>query len=280
MRIRADLHVHTRASDGDLEPAEVVSRAGSIGLEMLSVTDHDTLAGVQEAIDASRGTRVEVVPGVEISARFEPGSLHMLGYFPSFPTGFEQVLKPLQQARDARCPRILEKLRYLGIEVTPAEVIAVAGSAQVGRPHIARVLIDKGAVRDFDEAFSRYLAKGRPAYVEKEKMGPREAIRAILEHGGLPVLAHPFTLGLGGRELRTFLRELASDGIAGIEIPYPEHTPAHRRLFYRAARELNLLVTGGTDYHGPGRGGPDIGGCGLDARAVLKFRERLHRGPR
>ncbi|MFY9398370.1 MAG: PHP domain-containing protein [Desulfomonilia bacterium] len=278
MRIRADLHVHTRASDGDLMPAEVVSRACSAGLHAISITDHDTLAGLREAIDASRGTQVQVVPGVEISARFEPGSLHMLGYFPSFPEGFEQVLKPFQQAREARCPRILEKLKDLGIEITPAEVTAVAGGAQIGRPHIARVLIEKGVVGNFDEAFSRYLAKGRPAYVEKEKMDPGEAIGAILEHGGLPVLAHPFTLGLGGGELRDFLRELAGDGLAGIEIPYPDHTPVHRRLFSRTAKELDLLVTGGTDYHGPGRDGPDIGACGLETRELERFLERLHRG--
>src|SRR5690606_1357125 len=143
----------------------------------------------------------------------------------------EQALKPLQEARKLRFPRMVEKLNKLGIDISLEEVLKIAGDAQVGRPHIAKVLIDKGSVRDFDEAFSRYLAKGRPAYVEKEKMSPREAIQTILAHKGVPVLAHPFTLELEKPELRRFIRELADYGLMGIEVSYPEHTRSQKRLF-------------------------------------------------
>lgn len=279
MHIRADLHVHTRASDGDFDPEQVVSQARNSGLEAVAVTDHDTTAGTQEALASAQKHGIEVIAGVEISAIFEPGTLHILGYFPSYPHGFEQALKPLQEARKLRFPRMIEKLNMLGIGISLDDVLKIAGNAQIGRPHIAKALIGKGSVRDFEEAFSRYLAKGRPAYVEKEKMSPEEAIRVILAHGGIPVLAHPFTLELEESKFRRFIRELADYGLIGIEISYPEHTRSQKRLFTRIAQEHGLLVTGGTDYHGPGSGGPTIGACGLGAKALEVFRERLYQRP-
>ncbi|MCK9263500.1 MAG: PHP domain-containing protein [Deltaproteobacteria bacterium] len=279
MHIRADLHVHTRASDGDLDPEQVVSQARYSGIDAVAVTDHDTVAGTQEALDSAKKHGIEVIAGVEISAVFEPGTLHILGYFPSYPQGFEQALKPLQEARKLRFPRMVEKLNRLGIDISLEDVLRIAGNAQVGRPHIAKALINKGSVRDFDEAFSRYLAKGRPAYVEKEKMSPREAVRTILAHNGIPVLAHPFTLDLEKPEFRRFIRELADYGLMGIEISYPEHTRSQKRFFTQIAQEHGLLVTGGTDYHGPGQGGLTIGSCGLDAEALRVFRERLYQRP-
>ena len=276
MHIRADLHVHTRASDGDLDPEQAVSQARFSGLDTVAVTDHDTVAGTQEALDSAKKHGIEVIAGVEISAVFEPGTLHILGYFPSYPQGFEQALKPLQEARKLRFPRMVEKLNRLGIDISLEDVLKIAGNAQVGRPHIAKALINKGSVRDFDEAFSRYLAKGRPAYVEKEKMSPREAVRTILAHNGIPVLAHPFTLDLEKPEFRRFIRELADYGLMGIEISYPEHTRSQKRLFAQIAREHGLLITGGTDYHGPGQGGLTIGAYGLDKEALSVFRERLY----
>lgn len=276
MHIKADLHVHTRASDGDLDPGEVVSQARYSGLDAVAVTDHDTVAGTAETLEAARRCGMEAIAGVEISAVFEPGTLHILGYFPSYPEGFEQALKPLQEARIIRCPRIIGKLKELGMDVSLDDVKRIAGSAQIGRPHIAKALIRKGLVRDFDEAFSRYLAKGKPAYVDKEKMSCSEAIRAILAHRGLPVLAHPFTLELPKAELRKFVRDLTDHGLAGIEVSYPEHTRAQKRFFTEMAREYDLLVTGGTDYHGQGHGGMMIGSHGLDMQGLQKFRERLY----
>ena len=276
MHIKADLHVHTRASDGDLDPAEIVSQAHYSGLDAVAVTDHDTVTGTVEALEAARGLGIEVIAGVEISAVFEPGTLHILGYFPSYPEGFEQVLRPLQEARDLRYPRIVGKLRQMGIDVSLDDIQEIAGSAQIGRPHIAKALIRKGFVRDFEDAFSRYLAKGRPAYVDKEKMSFSEAIRAILDHGGVPVLAHPFTLELPKAELLSFIRELVDCGLQGIEISYPEHTRAQKRLFAEIAREHGLLVTGGTDYHGQGHGGLMIGAYGLDKQGLELLRERLY----
>jgi predicted metal-dependent phosphoesterase TrpH len=279
LHIRADLHVHTRASDGDLDPEQVVSQARYSGIDAVAVTDHDTVAGTQEALASAQKHGIEVIAGVEISAIFEPGTLHILGYFPSYPHGFEQALKPLQEARKLRFPRMIEKLNRLGIGVSLEDVLKIAGTAQIGRPHIAKALIGKGFVRDFEEAFSRYLAKGRPAYVEKEKMTPGEAIRTILAYKGIPVLAHPFTLELEKSELRRFIRELAGLELMGIEICYPEHTRSQKRLFTQIAQEHGLLVTGGTDFHGPGPGGLTIGACGLDAEGLRVFRERLYQRP-
>jgi 3',5'-nucleoside bisphosphate phosphatase len=276
LHVHADLHIHTQASDGDLSPDQIVSLAKYSGLDTIAVTDHDTLSGAREAIEPAKRKNILSIPGVEISIAHDPGTLHILGYFPSFPQDFEKVLKRLQDARTVRLPRIIEKLNSLGVDISVSDVTDIAQDGQIGRPHIAKALVRKGYVQEFDEAFTRYLAKGKPAYVEKDKMNSREAIEAILGYGGLPVLAHPFTLCLAAPEAKGFIGDLAGQGLKGIEIFYPDHTKAQKKLYAGIARELGLVVTGGTDYHGAGKKGTSLGKYGLDEPGLSEFLKRLY----
>lgn len=268
MQICADLHVHTKSSDGDLNPQEVVFKALSLNMDAIAITDHDTLAGVPEAISIGNKRGISIIAGLEISAVYNPGTMHILGYFRIYPEGLEKDLEQVQDARRTRFPRIIKKLNTLGLNITMNDVTVLAGNGQIGRPHIAKALINKGFVRDFEEAFSKYLAKGKPAYVEKEKMSSEDAIALILKYKGLPVLAHPFTLELQSHDLKILMERLKNLGLMGIEIFYPDHTKAQKKLYISIARDLDLFVTGGTDYHGPGRGKTEIGDFGIDKEGL------------
>jgi predicted metal-dependent phosphoesterase TrpH len=201
--------------------------------------------------------------------------LHILGYFLTNPHGLEDALKQVQTARRERIPKVIKKLNDLGCMLTEADVLKEAKDGQIGRPHIAKALLRKGYVRSFDEAFDEYLGKGRRAYVPKEKMTWKKAVSLIVHFGGLPVLAHPYTLGLGSQGLEAFIKDLIGAGLAGIEVLYPEHTPEQTALYAGLASKLGLLVTGGTDFHGPGRNSFSLGDYGLEEELLLKFINRL-----
>lgn len=262
-----------------MSPEEVVLAARYSGLDVVAITDHDTISGVKETLNAASGTGVHVIPGVEISIAYDPGTLHVLGYFPSYPHAFEAILEPLQKARTERLPRIIEKLNGLGIDISIPDVVDIAREGQIGRPHIAKVLVNKGHVATFDEAFTRFLAKGKPAYVEKHRMSSLEAIESIIAHGGLPVLAHPFTLQLSEDKLDEFIESLVDQGLKGIEIFYPDHTKAQKKLYCDLARKFRLVATGGTDFHGTNQRGMTLGKFGLDAERLEPFLKRLLRHP-
>lgn len=271
---KTDLHVHTKASDGDLRPEEIVRLAGSRGLSAVAITDHDTAKGVPEGLKYASELGVDVIPGIEISAVYDPGTLHMLGYFKEFPSNLENDLENIQKGRLDRFPKIIERLNGLGFDITIEDVGFIAGNAQIGRPHIAKALISKGYAKDFDDAFDRFLGKGKPAYVEKEKLSWEEAIALIRRHGGISVLAHPFTLELKNAELKAFVVKMKDAGLGGIEIYYPEHS--HEQIkFYRAiAEEARLVVTGGTDFHTHERGAT-LGDCGIGEEMLKVFLQRL-----
>jgi hypothetical protein len=273
--IIADLHIHSTASDGELEPDRLVSLAVSKGLAAVSVTDHDTFAGIASAAESGNRHAIRVIPGVEISAEYEPGMLHILGYFPTYPAGMEYALAEVQKARRDRFPRIVKKLNELGIGLTEEDVVHVAGDAQIGRPHIAKALLKNGYVGSFDEAFDKYLSKGKKAYVPKEKMSWKDAVGLIRHHGGLPVLAHPLTLNLSEADLRAFIGEMKLMGLAGIEAHYPDHALAHTVLYMRIALDSGLIVTGGTDFHGPSRNAVNIGDKGIDSSLLKIFLDEL-----
>jgi predicted metal-dependent phosphoesterase TrpH len=243
----------------------------------VAITDHDTLAGVPEAISLGNKSGIHIIAGIEISAVYNPGTMHILGYFRIYPEGLEKDLEQVQEARRTRCPRIIKKLNALGLNITMDDVADIAGKGQIGRPHIAKALINKGYVRDFEEAFSKYLAKGKPAYVEKEKMLSEDAITLILKYEGLPVLAHPFTLELESHDLKIIMERLKNLGLMGVEVFYPDHTKAQKKLYTSIARDLDLFVTGGTDYHGPGRGKTRIGDFGVDKEGLhIMLKHFLH----
>lgn len=273
--IVADLHTHSTASDGELDPAELVHRASSRGLKAISLTDHDTFKGIPRAQEEGARLGIRVIPGIEIGAGFEPGMLHILGFFSVYPVEMENALDRMQQARMVRVPRIIKKLNELGIMLTREDVMETAGESQIGRPHIARALLKKGFVRTFDEAFDTYLRKGKKAYVPKEKISRQEALDLIRHHGGIPVLAHPCTLNLSNEGLADLIREMRRSGLAGMEVYYPDHSPEQTAAYERLAVRSGLLSTGGTDFHGPLRNAIPVGDFGIDEERMEIFLKRL-----
>jgi predicted metal-dependent phosphoesterase TrpH len=253
-----DLHVHSTASDGSYPPAEVVRQAKAGGLMAFALTDHDTVDGLAEAVAAGEGLGVEVIPGVEISAQCPGGTMHIVGLFIEYHDGLlDERLAVLKQARIERNPQIIAKLNAMNIPITMARVEEISGGGQVGRPHIARALMEAGYVKSIQEAFDTYLRMGGKAYVSKFRFPPGQALAMIREAKGIPVLAHPFTLNLGSAfALRNRIVELKDLGLAGLEVYYSEHTPEQEALYLKLAQELGLLISGGSDYHGQNK--PEI----------------------
>ncbi|WP_342566413.1 PHP domain-containing protein [Paenibacillus sp. FSL R7-0345] len=274
---RADLHTHTQASDGMQPPAENVRIAFDKGLSAVAITDHDTVSGVAEALEAGRKYGITVVPGVEISTRAEGKEIHVLGYYIDIEQ--ELFLSRLAAQRDTRAARneaILAKLRELGIGITLEQVIANLGrelkpDESIGRPHIADELVRLGAAADMRDAFDKYLADGAAAYVSPPRITPEEACEWIIEAGGTPVLAHP---GIYGDD--ALVREIiARSGLRGIEAYHSDHNPADAGRYLAMAEEYGLLVTGGSDFHGARQGvifHGDLGSVNVPAAVVEQLR--------
>ena len=245
---KIDLHLHTTASDGRFTPAELVAKMAGLGLEVIAITDHDTVAGVAPALAAAKAfPKLTLIGGVEINTDVEQGEAHMLGYFvDDADATLVSNLDNLRDSRVTRAKRMLEKLGSLGVTVSWMRVQELAGSATIGRPHIAQALLEKGYITSFREAFDKYIGRDAPAYVEREKMTQEAAVELILNAGGLPVLAHPYTVG----EVEPMVRRLKNAGLVGLEAYYKDYSPAKVRELVAMARKYSLLVTGGSDYHG------------------------------
>jgi 3',5'-nucleoside bisphosphate phosphatase len=253
---RLDLHLHTTFSDGSRTPSDVLTLASKAKVSALAITDHDTVSGLPEALEAGRSLGIEVIPGIELSSRWGATELHILGYFLDWnDPELRGHLTRFQEARHVRNPRIIEKLNALGLALTYEEVKTLAGNDSVGRPHIARVMIDKGYVTSAKEAFDRYLADGAAAHVPRELPEPAEAIAVIRAAHGVPVLAHPSWLDRS-EGIYKICEQLKALGLAGIEVHYSTHRPEQTATYLDVARRLNLLVTGGSDFHGVTK--PDI----------------------
>jgi 3',5'-nucleoside bisphosphate phosphatase len=266
-----DLHVHTNMSDGSLSPAEVVRFSAQKGLQAIAITDHDTVAGIAEARAEGLKAGVEVISGVEMSVEWNPGIVHILGFFVR--TDDRHLLESLAylaQGRRDRIPKIVSKLSDCGVHISVEEVARESGDGVPGRPHVANVMVRKGIVSGIQDAFDLYLGKGAPAYVKKTKTSPAEAMRVIKGAGGLPVLAHPYSIDEqdAGR-VREIVRGLVSQGLEGIEAYYPKHTPEQTRTFLDLALEFDLAITGGTDFHGAGK--PEIELGVFPAREPLPY---------
>jgi predicted metal-dependent phosphoesterase TrpH len=244
-----------------MSPSEIVRYAKAKGLQAIAITDHDTIEGLEEGLSEGKRIGFEVIPGIEISAVHSPGSMHLLGFFLDiYHPLLNERLGYLQKARAERNPKIAEKLSRLGIDLTYEEVLKVSGGGQVGRPHFAQVLLGKGYVRSFQEAFDRFLKKGAPAYVDKFRFTAKEALHFINEAKGIAVLAHPNTLGMNGySELENLLVQLVEEGLKGVEVYYPEHSASEVAQYKILAERYGLLLTGGTDYHGIDKNSLDIG---------------------
>lgn len=250
-----DLHIHTTASDGSLTPTQVVQLARKKGFSLIAVTDHDTMGGVAEALEAGKKYNVDVVPGVEISSGVTL-EVHMLGYgmSPDHPV-MKAMMEDMRAARVERMERIIENLQKMGVLITVEEVEAVAGGA-IGRPHIAQVLIAHGLVPDVRTAFREYIGVGAKAYVERRKMTSEQVVANIRDAGGVPVLAHGGLLRISEVELNQWIDSMAKKGLMGLECYHNAHTPQMERLLRAAAERNGLLVTGGSDFHGASR--PDV----------------------
>ncbi|MDH4237532.1 MAG: PHP domain-containing protein [Nitrospira sp.] len=254
---RLDLHLHTTHSDGSFTPTEVIDLAQKAGVTALAITDHDITTGVLEATVAGQKHGIDVIPGIEISSLLGNSELHILGYFLDCQDAqLNERLVLLRESRHRRNPKIIERLQAAGIDITYEEVRALAGTDSVGRPHIARVLMEKRVVASAKEAFDQWLADGRPAYVPRELPTPSEAMQWIRAAKGLPVLAHPTWVKTTEGTLTDLVRRLKAEGLDGVEVHYSTHTPRQTRDYLALAKQLDLLVTGGSDFHGLTK--PDI----------------------
>jgi len=253
-----DLHTHTTHSDGSATPEELIKEASAKGARAVAITDHDTVTAFAEARAAAERFGIEFVSGIEISAEFSPGTMHILGYcIDEDSTAFREKLGELRQAREKRNPHIADRLQSLGLDVSYDEVVRIAGNDVVGRPHFARLMVEKGYVSSIQEAFDRFLKNGAAAYVEKARLSPADSIALIHEAGGVAVLAHPYQLRLSSYEqVDQLVAELAGFGLDGIEAVYSRHSAAERASYAEIAARHRLLVTGGSDYHGSYK--PDI----------------------
>jgi 3',5'-nucleoside bisphosphate phosphatase len=274
-----DLHAHSTFSDGSLTPEDLVEEACFAGLSGIALTDHDTTDGVPRFLAACKTRGIAGVPGVEISVGVSQGTMHMLGYFvdPACPA-LEEALGHIRCGRTERNTAIVAALNRLGMPLTMEEASSYADEDVVGRPHIARAMVGKGYVSSTRQAFDRYLGKGKPAYADRFRLSPEESLGVIRTAGGVPVLSHPFTLGLKPDALRRQVSELAEKGLAGIEVYYPEHKPDLVAQYKALTEEFDLVMTGGSDFHGTlnpaislGRG---FGGLNVPDILLDRLRER------
>ncbi len=256
-----DLHIHTTASDGTYTPAEVVSLAKEAGLKAIAITDHDTIAGNEGAINEGTRLGFKVIPGVEISCSHPLGEVHLLGYYIDYSSPrLKEKLSMLRGFREQRNPQIIKKLRAMGINITYEEVKEVSGGGSIGRPHIAQVLKDKGYVFSNQDAFDRYLKKGGSAYVPKELLPVQEAIDIIHRANGLVAVAHPLqNRKVAEYGVETFIKELMDEGIDGMEVYYSSLSNESTHLLRIIADRYGLLITGGTDFHGKTKPGIELG---------------------
>lgn len=244
---QVDLHVHTNASDGYYAPRQVVEMALQLGMRALAIADHDSTDGVAEAQEAADSTPLEIVPAVEINAEFARTELHILGYYIDCQSPWLQdMLQRLRDGRLSRAQQMVKRLARIGLPLSWERVAAIAGEGSaIGRPHVAQAMLERGYVSSVQEAFFRYIGRGGPAYVERFKLSPVEAVRLVHKVGGIPVLAHP--LGI-----MDVVPELLPAGLAGLEAYYSGYSEEETRLVLAQAAKYRLLITGGSDFHGGG----------------------------
>lgn len=266
-----DLHIHTKASDGILSAPEIIDYAVRIGLRGIAITDHDTVNGLEMAANYIRETNavLKFIPGIELNTDYNDAEVHILGYFIDY---YNQPmlarLVELRQSRLERAEKMIEKLHNMGLVINFEMVRKLAQGDLIGRPHIAQALVERGYVFSIKEAFDKYISKGRPAYVPRYKFLPAEAIEIIYKAGGIAVLAHP-----GLIKNNNIVNEIVALGIEGIEVYYPEHNPIQIDYYLKLCKDKDLLITGGSDFHGIGSvdSRSRLGCAGIDEEHFLKL---------
>ncbi len=245
---KVDLHIHTTASDGRFSPADIIHKSVALGLTTIAIADHDTVDGIAPALTAAKAfPRLKVIPCVEVSTDVPHGEVHVLGYF--IDCSNQELLATLERSRHSRRERargMVAKLKNLGIHIEWQRVQEIAGSGTIGRPHIAQAMLEKGYIASFKEAFTEYIGRDGPAYVEREKVTPAETVELILRADGLPVLSHPLTIN----DPETMVVELKAAGLVGIEAYYKSYAADEINGLVSMANRHNLIATGGSDYHG------------------------------
>jgi predicted metal-dependent phosphoesterase TrpH len=274
-----DLHTHSTASDGTMSPADLVKYAHKKGLSAIAITDHDTIDGIDEAVAAGNILGIEIVPGIELSVKYSDHNVHLLGYLFDYQhEDLHVALGQLQVGRLERNKKIIANLNRLGLAIQFSELKKLAGPGQNGRPHIARLMIEKNFVRSMDEAFGKYLGHGGLAYASRFIYGVRDAISLIKNAGGIAVLAHPLQLDKSVDDLAHALHQLRDMGLDGIEVYYPNHSRQFRKRLISLAEKDSLLMTGGSDYHGSIRLGTTLAGgknVSVSAQLLVKMKQRV-----
>jgi 3',5'-nucleoside bisphosphate phosphatase len=265
----ADLHVHTSCSDGTFTPGELVKEALKRKLSAVAIVDHDTTEAIEEATAHAGGTDLEVIPGIELTAQHDNQEVHLLGYFLDYRNNqLQEMLKSVRLNRIQRVYQIVENLKGLGVNLNPEVVFGISGKATVGRMHIARALLKEKLVGSLSEAFARYIGDKSPAYVLGFRLSVPEAIKLIQSSGGVAVLAHPYLL-----HNDDLITEFSGYGLEGLEVYYPEHSQSMINFYSDLAKRLNLLVTGGTDFHGSAKPDLKLGMIKLPLELVEKLRQ-------
>ena len=271
MKQKTDLHLHTFHSDGFYSPEKLIIKAHNQGIETLSITDHDSVNGIIEAMEHAEKYGLQIIPGVEISSDIRDAEIHILGYFiDAKDKELEHYLIFFREERYKRAIRILKKLNILGLEITLDDVLVFAKNAAIGRPHIAQALLAKGQVKSFFEAFYKYLGNYAPAYERKVHLSPQSAFKIINDAGGLSFIAHP------GNMPEILIKELIDAGVDGIEVIHPSHSPEKVRFYRGIVNEYFLLEAGGSDFHGGKREDDDnLGKYFTSSKVVDAMKTRL-----
>lgn len=269
----ADLHVHTFYSDSTFSPEEAVSCARDKGLSAIAICDHDTVDGIGPSMEAGLATGIEIIPGVELTVEKADAEIHILGYFVNWQSDdFRKKLKEIQSFRVERINRMVEKLNAANVNVKSDEVFELAGRGTVGRLHLAKAMLKTGKVKSFREAFEKYIGFLKPCYVSSVRLTPPEAIEMLKKSGGVPVLAHPDVMGKD-----EYIPELVGYGLRGIEVYHTDHKGAAVDRYEGIASRYGLIMTGGSDCHGLGKGKVLLGGVRVSYEVVDRLREESER---
>lgn len=265
----ADLHVHTYLSDGTFSPREVLECAKACGLDAIAISDHDTVDAIDECIALSAEFGIEVIPAVELGSHKDKSEIHILGYFIDRHAGwFKEELDDIRSARMKRAEKMLDKLKENGVDLDMKDLMALAGPGSVGRLHIAQLMFDKGYINSIGDAFYKYIGNSDSCYVRYTKLEPKDAIRMILKAGGIPVLAHPHTMGHD-----EYISGFVDEGLRGIEVYHSDNPGGANRRYTDIAEKYSLLMTGGSDCHGMGKGRILMGKVKIPYSLVEKLKE-------
>jgi len=269
-----DLHTHTTASDGSLTPKEIVLKAKQIGITILGITDHDTINGVEKAIKIGRENGIKIIPGVELGTDYNNFETHILGYFnennyKNIKDYFDWIL----EKRYLRNLQMIQNLQNANFDITIEEVLKKADGGTPGRPHIAQLLVEKGYANSIGETFNKILLR-KDIFIKREKTTSESAIKAILKAGGIPVFAHPIYLDKENK-FEEALKNFISYGLQGIEVFHSDHTKRHTKKYIKSAKVNNLLITGGSDFHGENKDGVLLGGVKVDNELVEAFIKKI-----